>query len=327
MCPGPGYRKNAGRVPSDVASWAPRDDGRAWPAPARSIERPAAQTPVGTALTPARRRRTERRRPIISLPVLVLGVLLGMRHATDPDHVIAVATIVSRHRTTRSAAMIGTLWGIGHTVTVMLVGALIILFDVTVPARVGLAMEFGAALMLILLGISNVAGPLRRAIRARAAADGPADSPPHGRAGDIHAHPRLDPRAPGHSRHAPPLSRLDRAFGRLGLYQALRPVVVGLIHGLAGSAAAALLVLAAIRDPWWALAYLLLFGLGTIGGMMLITAIIALPFAYSARRFAVVNRGLGVAAGLLSLAVGLVLACQIGLGDGLFTADPRWTPR
>ena len=107
----------------------------------------------------------------------------------------------------------------------------------------------------------------------------------------------------------------------------MRPLVVGLVHGLAGSAAVALLVLATIRSPLWAIAYLLLFGAGTIVGMMLITAVIALPFAYAAARFATVHRYLGVASGLLSLAIGLFLAYEIGLVDGLFTATPQWTPK
>jgi high-affinity nickel-transport protein len=116
-------------------------------------------------------------------------------------------------------------------------------------------------------------------------------------------------------------------FGALGAYQAIRPLVVGLVHGLAGSAAVALLVLATIRDPLWAVAYLLLFGVGTIAGMMLITAVIGQTLACAAGRFATMHRYLGVASGLLSLGLGLFLAYQIGLGDGLFTSSPRWTPK
>jgi len=101
----------------------------------------------------------------------------------------------------------------------------------------------------------------------------------------------------------------------------------GFPPGLFAGCAVALLVLATIRDPLWAVAYLFLFGLGTVVGMMLITAVIALPFAYSAGRFAIVNRYLGLAAGLLSLGVGLFLAYQIGLVDGLFTANPQWSPK
>jgi high-affinity nickel-transport protein len=263
--------------------------------------------------------------------VIVLGLLLGMRHATDPDHVVAVATIVSRQRTTRGAALIGSLWGLGHTVTITLVGGIIVLFDVVIPPRLGLTMEFGVALMLIVLGIVNVARPLRRVPVARAAGEAAPASihgHPHGHDDYVHSHVHgHEPGSHGHAEEQTPLSRLDRLLGGLGPYQAVRPLVVGLVHGLAGSAAVALLIMATIRNPWWALAYLLLFGLGTIAGMMLITVVIAMPFAYTAARFAVVHRYLGVASGLVSLGLGLFLAYEIGLVDGLFTADPQWSPK
>src|SRR5262249_35244699 len=105
-----------------------------------------------------------------------------------------------------------------------------------------------------------------------------------------------------------------------------RPLIIGVVHGLAGSAAAALLVLGAIRDPRWAAAYLLIFGAGTIAGMMLITTALAMPFADTAHRFARANRDLSLASGLLSVAFGLFLVYQIGFVAGLFPAHPRWTP-
>jgi len=262
----------------------------------------------------------------------VLGFLLGMRHATDPDHVIAVSTIVVRQRSAWSAALIGSLWGIGHTVTITVVGALIIVFDVVIPPRLGLAMEFSVAVMLILLGIMNLAGLAKGGSGAIGAATEPEPGRghvhPHTHSDYIHTHPHgHEPGAHGHAEGQTPLSRLDRLFGGLGVYQTVRPIVVGLVHGLAGSAAVALLVLAAIRDPVWAVAYLLLFGVGTIAGMMLITAVIGLPLAYTAGRFAAVHRYLGLASALLSLGFGLFLAYQIGLVDGLFAGHPTWTPR
>jgi ABC-type nickel/cobalt efflux system permease component RcnA len=265
--------------------------------------------------------------------VIVLGFLLGMRHATDADHVIAVSTIVSRQRSAWGAALIGSLWGIGHTVTIMVVGGVIILFDLVIPPRLGLAMEFSVAVMLILLGIGSLFGFTTRVTTALTGSDhhdpsAHAHAHPHAHSDFVHTHPHgHQAGSHGHEEAETPLSRLDRALGGIGLYQAVRPLVVGLVHGLAGSAAVALLVLATIRDPLWAVAYLFLFGLGTVVGMMLITAVIALPFAYSAGRFAIVNRYLGLAAGLLSLGVGLFLAYQIGLVDGLFTASPQWSPK
>lgn len=264
------------------------------------------------------------------LPVILLGLLLGMRHAMDPDHVIAVATIVTRQRSTWSAALIGSLWGIGHTVTITLVGGLIIVFGIVIPPRVGLAMEFSVALMLILLGVLSLTGLLGKVTEAYTPAPGGpgGHSHPHSHEDYVHTHPHgHDPGSHGHAVDATPVSRLDRLFGSLGAYQVVRPLVVGLVHGLAGSAAVALLVLATIRDPVWAVAYLLLFGVGTIIGMMVITAAIGLPFAYTARRFTQVHRYLSIASGLLSLAFGLYLAHEIGIGDGLFTSNPQWTPK
>ena len=120
---------------------------------------------------------------------------------------------------------------------------------------------------------------------------------------------------------------MDRVFGRLGLYQIIRPLAVGIVHGLAGSAAVALLVLTTIRVPSWAVFYLLVFGLGTVAGMMLITAAIAVPFTYSERRFARISRGLGLVSGSISLAFGLFIVYQMGFVNGLFTHNPVWQPR
>jgi len=260
----------------------------------------------------------------------VLGFFLGMRHATDSDHVIAVTTIVSRRRTVRSAALIGVLWGIGHTLTILLVGGAIILFGVVIPPRVGLTMELSVALMLILLGVLNLRGILRWITQTFGWGrhrKGGRHSHPHRHGDYAHSHPHgHEPGTHGHGEDETPQAWLDRTFGRLGLYQLVRPVIVGLVHGLAGSAAVALVVLTTIRNPLWAIAYLLVFGVGTIAGMMLITAAIALPFAYTSKRFVGVNRSLAVASGLLSLGFGLFLVYQIGFVGGLFTGDPRWTP-
>jgi uncharacterized membrane protein (DUF441 family) len=161
-----------------------------------------------------------------------------------------------------------------------------------------------------------------------AGSDGGIHAHPHSHSDYVHTHPHgHEPGSHGHRESETPLSRLDRVFGALGAYQAIRPLVVGLVHGLAGSAAVALLVLATIRDPLWSVAYLLLFGAGTIVGMMLITAAIGVPIAYTSGRFVKIHRYLGVASGLLSLGFGVVLAYQIGFGEGFFTSNPRWTPK
>jgi len=264
------------------------------------------------------------------LSIIALGFFLGMRHATDPDHVIAVTTIVSRQRNIARSAMIGVFWGVGHTLTILLVGAAIILFNLVIPPRLGLSMELSVGVMLILLGVMNVVSFFRSiATPDLQAADASAVTHSHAHShGDyIHSHAHgHSPEAHPHRPDQTPLSYLDRALGRVSLYQYARPLIVGIVHGLAGSAAVALLVLTTIRNPQWAIAYLLVFGIGTIAGMMLITMSIASTLRVVGRTqgFA---RALAMASGVLSLAFGLFVAYQICVVNGLFTGHPSWTPR
>jgi high-affinity nickel permease len=256
------------------------------------------------------------------LAIVLLGFFLGMRHATDPDHVIAVTTIVTRHRQRGGAAMIGGLWGLGHTLTILVVGGGIILLGWVIPPRVGLSLELAVGVMLIVLGLRNLS-----------AMPGAQDHSavhvhPHAHGDYVHTHRyQHDPELHPHTPEQTPLARLDRRLGSLGVYRLVRPVVVGIVHGLAGSAAIALLVLTAISDPLGSILYLLVFGLGTIAGMMLVTAAIAWPFVRLGTRHVGLDRGLRVASGLVSLGFGLVLAYKIGVVDGLFLGSPDWTPQ
>lgn len=247
--------------------------------------------------------------------IMILGFFLGMRHATDPDHVVAVMTIVTRQRGIAKAGVIGALWGMGHTLTIFVVGAAIILFKVAIPPRLGLSMEFAVGLMLILLGVLNLTGVLRW-LQQRFTPSLLAHEPFAG-------NPVPEEAAPA----AVPGNWLERSVRELGLYNALRPLVVGTVHGLAGSAAVAILVMTTISDPWWAVAYLLLFGLGTIAGMAAMTTAMAYPVVYTGRRMFRWNQALTVGSGVLSVAFGMFIAIQIGFGDGLFTGSPHWTPR
>ena len=275
------------------------------------------------------------------LSIMVLGFFLGMRHAADPDHVIAVTTIVSRQRSVKHAAAIGALWGVGHTLTILLVGGGIILFGWVIPARIGLSMELSVGLMLILLGALNLTGILQWITNNFAPAHyqrGVNRNHDHGYVatrrshaethGDyVHIHTQAhDPEFHPYDPARTPLSWFDRHFGRLGLYNTIRPLVVGLVHGLAGSAAVALLVLSTIQNPKWAVAYLLLFGVGTIAGMMLITGAMGAPFAYAENRSRL-SHGLRVGSGLISLGFGIFIVYQIVFVSGLFAAYPDWTPR
>ncbi len=266
------------------------------------------------------------------LSILAVGFFLGMRHATDPDHVIAVTTIVSNQRNSMRAALIGAFWGVGHTLTIFVVGAGIILFNLVIPVRVGLSMELSVAVMLIILGLWNVAGFLRSAPVAAASmpdhkAEKVVHSHPHSHGDLVHNHAH----AHQHESHSDspdhmPLDWMDRVFGKVSLYQYLRPLVVGIVHGLAGSAAVALLVLTTIRNVHWAVAYLLVFGVGTIAGMMLITMSIASAFTMMASGRQKFSRRLALASGLLSVGFGLFVAYQICFVNGFFTNHAQWIP-
>jgi hypothetical protein len=208
------------------------------------------------------------------LSALAIGFLLGLRHATDSDHVVAVTAIASSEGSILRALRIGAAWGLGHSTTLMVVGGAIVLFRLTLPPRLGLGFEFLVALMLVVLGVLTLA-------RKQSA---------------------------------------DVASMR-------RPLAVGFVHGLAGSAFVALLVLAAI--PGWApqLAYLALFGVGTVAGMAAITAAIAVPATVAGKRFTRFRAGLQIASGVASIGFGLMLAHRVGIVDGLFGATPTWVPR
>ena len=256
--------------------------------------------------------------------VILLGLFLGMRHSTDSDHVVAVSTIVSRQRSIRSSATIGLLWGLGHTLTIFLVGSAIIIFGVVIPPRLGLSMEFCVALMLILLGVLNLTGVMgwisERLTPMKAVFGTPQP--------DV----SVDCVSEGPGKKNRRLSSqielfLENIVGKLGLYQTIRPLVVGLVHGLAGSAAVALLVLSTIKSPLWSTAYLLIFGFGTMAGMMLMTAAISIPLVYTGKKFFKINRHLTAISGFASMAFGVFLVYHIGFVEGLFTAQAHWIPR
>jgi hypothetical protein len=279
----------------------------------------------------------------------LLGLLLGMRHATDPDHVVAITAILSRERRLGAATRVGLIWGLGHTLTVMAVGAAIIVCKIAIPVRLGFAMEFAVAIVLILLGV-GAASNLMRTVARRLFGQPPhhsssliVHSHSHTHAGLAHAHPHvhhghshLRAGADGdHSRAkaaaAHPrehvihfLPREHRRFAaRCPL---MRSFAVGLVHGLSGSTAIALVVLSAIPQPLWATLYLAVFCLGTIIGMGLITTAIATPFIVASQRHLWLHNNFAAGAGLLSFGFGLFLAYRIGVVHRLFSAGPLWMP-
>lgn len=252
-----------------------------------------------------------------------------MRHASDPDHIIAVTTIVTREKTPSSATAIGAAWGLGHTMTILVVGGGIILFGWVIPPRLGLSIEFSVGLMLILLGILNLTGMGRRLRANRLRRSGAHEHIHAHRHGDyVHTHAHShNPDAHPHQPDRTPLSWVDHRLGGIRAYQLVRPLVVGVVHGLAGSAAVAMLVLATIPNPKWGVLYLLVFGLGTILGMILMTSAIVVPLARTGERVPRLGGTLRMASGVISLGFGLFIAYRTGIAGGLFAGDPNWTPR
>ena len=232
--------------------------------------------------------------------LLGLGLVFGLKHAMEVDHVVAVSTIVSEHRNLLRATLVGALWGIGHTFSLVVVGLLVLVFRVAIPETVANWLEFGVALMIIGLGLLA----LWRVFRKRADVhmhEHTHDGRPHVH---IHfhepatVHPAVS-KAPAHS----------HAISRIGL----KPLLVGAMHGLAGSAALTLLVLSQIQSVGLGLVYLFLFGIGSTLGMLLMSGVIGLPFALSARRLSGINHGLQTTAGVISIAFGVWYAYSSGV--------------
>mgnify|MGYP003393973441 FL=1 len=227
----------------------------------------------------------------------VLGLILGIKHALDADHLIAVSTTVSEHQSLKWASLIGAFWGLGHTTTLFVVGLFVIGLRLTIPPRLALGLEFLVAVMLVILGGSILWRSFRvEKLHLHAHAHNP----------QTHAHFHLHgSREEDHS-HPHPFTSMRKPF------------LVGMVHGLAGSAALMLLVLTTIPSALAGLAYILIFGFGSVGGMLLLSSMIGLPFILTARRFSLVNGWIRLLAGAASVVFGLFLGWEIGFHQGLF---------
>ena len=260
---------------------------------------------------------------------LVLGFVLGLQHATDPDHLVAVATIVTRERRFTAGALVGVLWALGHMTTLAVVGGALLTLGVSLSARTAVGAELAVAAMLVFLGVLRLRDAARGVSTVGAehlATDhehGPADRHPratvhshlHIHDGHRHGHPHVHPsrellaamerdRArPGQSAGVRGRPRIAAAYRRV----AWRAAVVGAVHGLAGTAAVSLLVMTTMRTMTAAMLYLIVFGVGTMAGMTALTAAMAYPVALAAR-FRRMRAALAVGAGLASIGFGIVYA-------------------
>src|SRR5688572_12312083 len=235
------------------------------------------------------------------LTVLAVGLVFGLKHATEVDHVVAVSTIVSRHRNVWRSALVGAMWGAGHTAALLITGAIVLSLRIAIPERVSNWLEFGVALMIIGLG----AAALWRALIKRP--DVHVHEHSHDGISHVHVHFHESQTRHHKTRHH------SHAVSAIGI----KPVLIGTMHGLAGSAALTLLVLTQIQSPWVGFIYLALFGLGSIVGMILMSGLIGLPFALTARNVGRVHRHLQTTAAGLSIAFGLWYAYETGFASGL----------
>ncbi len=222
------------------------------------------------------------------ISLLGLGFLIGMRHALDADHLAAVATIATRQKSIRATMRHGAVWGCGHTATLFLFGSLVIWMDSRVSLQTAHYLEMAVGLMLILLG----ADVIRRVLRDRwhYHVHRHAGAPAH-----FHAHSHA-----GEGRHAD--SRHDHSHeSRFPL----RTLLIGFMHGLAGSAALALITLDVVDSLLVGMGYIFLFGCGSIVGMALVSVVIAVPLRATARGLTWMHNGLQAGIGVVTLGLGI----------------------
>ena len=217
--------------------------------------------------------------------VFGLGFALGFRHALDPDHLVAVSTIVSRNSSIVRSSFAGALWGFGHTAALFICGAIVLALRLRIPESFVAAAEMAVAIMLVLLGINA----LWRAIRS---------SRLH-----VHFHTH-DGRRHIHF-HAHKTQDLAVHNHPHVFHVGFRSFLVGMVHGLAGTGALMIVVIAAAPSFVAGSIYILIFGLGSVGGMLLLSSLISIPFVLSARFFRAFHHGLQFVTALVSIALGL----------------------
>jgi hypothetical protein len=229
-----------------------------------------------------------------SFPTLLsLGFVLGLRHALDADHIAAVSTMLASRPSLKTSSTVGFFWGLGHTLTLFALGVAVIALNVRLPAPFATACEFGVGIMLVVLGLSLA----RRMYRER---------------WHLHSHDHEGERHLHFHRHG-----TSAAHEHPHWFQgAVRPLIVGMVHGLAGSAALLIVVLPSVTTVTQGLSYILVFGLGSIVGMMLLGLVLTVPVVWS---MGGAQRGLFALqafACVASIALGVTMVVRIGFVAG-----------
>jgi sulfite exporter TauE/SafE len=218
--------------------------------------------------------------------ILLLGFALGLRHATEADHLAAVSTIVSEKKGLMSASIVGGLWGVGHTIALLAVGLVVILLKLQISESLEAKLESVVGVMLVILGINAI----RKILSSN----------------KIHAHAHEH----GGHRHTHIHTHIDEGSEASHHRFGPRSVIVGMVHGLAGSGALMFIILPLIPSPLVALAYIVVFGVGSIGGMMMMSFLLGLPLHFTAGRFDLMNKGIRWCAGLFSVGLGTFIVYE-----------------
>ena len=214
--------------------------------------------------------------------LLALGFVLGLRHAIEADHLAAISTIVTERRSLLSSSLVGALWGLGHTLALLIAGVGVLLLRYQMTDRMAHAFELCVGIMLVLLG-ANV---LRTLVHR----------------GASHSHDHTTVASHSHA----------------DVWLVARPLLVGMVHGLAGSAPLLLLTLTVVSSPLAAFSYIAVFGVGSMMGMAIMSLLVSVPARLTVEHFARTNLALRGLSGLFSVALGLFIVYENGVLNRLF---------
>lgn len=228
------------------------------------------------------------------LSILALGFVLGIKHAIEPDHVIAVSTIASQSKKLLRSTLSGVFWGIGHTATLFIFGILLILMKGEIPEKWAMSLEFLVGIMLVYLGLTTILSLKNLHVHKHE----------HDEADHLHIHSHTHNGKHKHKHHHNNVSYF-------------KSMLIGLVHGLAGSGAVVLLTMSTVKSAWEGAIYILVFGAGTVVGMLICTTVIGIPFVLSAKKYSL-NKPLTQLTAVISTVFGVYYMYNLGVTEGLF---------